>query len=170
MKKLFLPIMLFAFVAVSMLLAFSPKNYKNEIKTNEIDANEISSTNNLVWVTNYKEAVKKAKKEKKRLLLNFTGSDWCGWCIRLDKEVFGKADFVKYANQKLVCVKLDFPRKKQLSQAEQTQNYDLQTKYNVEGYPTVLLLDSNESLLLSTGYQAGGAKKYIEHLESSARN
>lgn len=173
MKKLFLPIILLVLASVAFLFSFSTKeNAKNDTKNSEnILANENinAEPQNLVWLTNYKNAVKKAQKEKKRLLLNFTGSDWCGWCVRLDKEVFSKKDFVTYANKNLVCVKLDFPRKKQIPQAEQKQNFELQTKYNVEGYPTILVLDNNEKLLMSTGYEAGGAKNYVQHLENGLK-
>lgn len=121
------------------------------------------------WETNYAEAVSKAKKENKTLLLDFTGSDWCGWCIKLDREVFSKKEFQEYAQKNLVLVKLDFPRRKQLPQTEQTQNQKLAGKYGVQGLPTILLLDKNEKLIAQTGYQRGGAKKYVEHLEAQIR-
>ncbi len=119
----------------------------------------------LTWHSNYQEAVKKAQKENKRLLLNFTGSDWCGWCIKLDKEVFSQKEFVEYADKNLVCVKLDFPRAKKLPETEVQQNYKLQEKYQVQGYPTIIILDKTEKLLGKTGYQKGGGKAYAEHLE-----
>jgi protein disulfide-isomerase len=120
----------------------------------------------LTWHTNYQEAVKKAQKENKRILLNFTGSDWCGWCIKLDKEVFSQKDFVDYADKNLVCVKLDFPRAKKLPEAEVKQNFELQNKYQIQGYPTIVILDKTEKLLGKTGYKSGGAKAYSEHLEA----
>jgi len=64
-------------------------------------------------------------------------------------------------------VKLDFPKRKQLPQAEQTQNQQLAGKYGVQGLPTILLLDKNETLLLQTGYQRGGPEKYVEHLQAA---
>lgn len=121
------------------------------------------------WETNYAEAVTKAKKENKTLLLDFTGSDWCGWCIKLDREVFSKKEFQAYAQENLVMVKLDFPRRKQLPEAEQTQNQKLAGKYGVQGLPTILLLDKNEKLLLQTGYQRGGPEKYVKHLEAAIK-
>ncbi len=168
MKKIFLPLTFIALIIATFLFAFSPKTTESVNKTTE-NTNIDAEPQNIVWLTNYKEAVKKAKKEKKRLLLNFTGSDWCGWCIRLDKEVFKKTDFVTYANKNLVCVKLDFPRKKVLPQAEQNQNNELQSKYNIEGYPSILILDSSEKVLLTTGYVEGGSKNYIEHIESGSK-
>ncbi|MFT6961705.1 MAG: protein disulfide-isomerase [Flammeovirgaceae bacterium] len=128
------------------------------------------SANAQTWETNYAEAVAKAKKENKKLLLNFTGSDWCGWCHKLDGEVFSKEDFKEYAQKNLVLVKLDFPRRTQISEAEKVQNNALATKHGVRGFPTILLMDANEELLLTTGYQAGGPSSYIQHLNNAIPN
>jgi protein disulfide-isomerase len=117
------------------------------------------------WLTNYDQAVKQAAAEKKPLLINFTGSDWCGWCIKLDKEVFSQAEFVDYAKNNLVLLKLDFPRKKQLTPAEKTQNENLAKKYEVRGFPTLIVLDSKEKLLGEMGYEKGGAANWIASLE-----
>ncbi len=125
--------------------------------------------NKLIWVTNYAKALKDAKKSKKTLLLNFTGSDWCGWCIRLDKEVFDKAAFVKYAKDNLICVKLDFPRRKKVSPEEKIQNNKLMTQHKVEGFPTILLVDAKENIVLRTGYQDGGEESYIQHLKDAIK-
>lgn len=119
----------------------------------------------LVWETNFSSAVQKAKKEKKALLVNFTGSDWCGWCKKLDKEVFSQQKFIDYADQKLVCVKIDFPRAVKQTKEEKAQNQALAQKYRVEGLPSILLMDTNEKVLLQTGYQYGGVDNYINHLE-----
>lgn len=124
-----------------------------------------SKTTKITWLTDYELAKQTAKQENKKLLLNFTGSDWCGWCKILDREVFDTEDFIQYANEKLVCVKLDFPAQKKLPQAEVKQNFTLQKKYKVKGYPTILLLDHDETLIMETGYRRGGAQPYIDHLE-----
>ena len=127
-----------------------------------------SQSNELVWETNFANAIEKAKKEKKKLLLNFTGSNWCGWCMRLDKEVFSKEDFITYANQNFVCVKLDFPRgSKKLSDEETKQNNELAVAYQIKGYPTILIINPDKSVVLQTGYQFGGVKPYIEHLDAA---
>ncbi len=123
----------------------------------------------IVWETDYQEAVKKAQKENKQLLLNFTGSDWCGWCKKLDREVFSQESFVDYAGENLVCVKLDFPRYKELPAAQQEQNVNLLKKYGVRGFPTIYLLDNQEKALLKTGYRPGGAEDYISHLEAAVK-
>jgi protein disulfide-isomerase len=119
----------------------------------------------LTWETNFETAVKKAKKEKKKLLLNFTGSDWCGWCIRLDKEVFSKKEFIEYAEKNLVCVKLDFPKRKELSEDEKKQNYGLASEFKVTGFPTIYITDIEKKAILKTGYIGGDAQQYVEHLD-----
>lgn len=121
---------------------------------------------NLNWLTDYKAAVKIAKKENKTILLNFTGSDWCKWCFRLTDEVFSKDTFKKYADKELVLVKVDFPRYKEQSADVKAFNRELMNKYGVRGFPTIILIDKNESKIGQTGYKAGGAQVYIEHLKA----
>jgi len=117
------------------------------------------------WMENFKDAKAKAKKEGKSLLVDFTGSDWCGWCKRLDKEVFSKETFQKEASKKFVFVKLDFPRNKQnLSEEIQLQNKKLAGKYKISGFPTILIMDCNGEAFAKTGYRNGGPEKYVEHL------
>lgn len=117
------------------------------------------------WLTDFDAAKAKAKAEKKTLLLDFTGSDWCGWCIKLDKEVFSKKEFQDYAAEKLVLVKLDFPQNTKLSAELEKQNKDLAKKYEVQGFPTIKLLKPSGSEIAETGYQEGGPAKYVEHLK-----
>lgn len=117
------------------------------------------------WLTDYKQAQKQAASENKIVLLDFTGSDWCGWCIRLEKEVFSQKEFVDYANSNLVLVKLDFPRDKAISAAEKQQNEALAKKYGIRGFPTIVVLDSKGRKLGDLGYKKGGAAKWIESLE-----
>ena len=117
------------------------------------------------WETDFEVAKKRAKAEKKPMLLDFTGSDWCGWCIRLKKEVFSTPEFEKYAKDNLVLVEVDFPQSKQLPKEEVEQNAKLQQEYKIEGYPTIILLNADGKKVASTGYQEGGPEKYIEHLK-----
>jgi len=116
------------------------------------------------WMSNFEAAKKKAIAENKQLLVDFTGSDWCGWCIRLDKEVFQKPEF-KGAD-KFVLVSLDFPKDKtKVTKEIQAQNKMLQKRYAVKGFPTILLMDAKGMPFAKTGYQAGGPEKYNTHLE-----
>ena len=124
-------------------------------------------SDNLSWYINLEEAVKVAQEENKNILVNFTGSDWCVWCIRLSDEVFTKDEFGRYANDNLVLVKLDFPRKTSLPEHEQQYNNGLAQKYGIKGFPTILLLDSDGNLVQRTGYQPGGPENYIKHIDES---
>ncbi len=116
------------------------------------------------WETDFEKASEEAKESGKYILLDFSGSDWCGWCIKLEKEVFKKNDFKKYADDNLVCVLIDFPNKKRLSKKEKAQNAELAKRFGVRGYPTVIVLDSNGELAGRTGYQKGGPENYVSHL------
>ena len=116
------------------------------------------------WETDFAKASANARKSNMYMLLDFSGSDWCGWCIKLEKEVFGQAEFKKYAKANLVCVMLDFPRQKKLSKKLKDQNAELAKKYEVNGFPSVIILAPDGSLVAKTGYQKGGAQKYVEYL------
>ena len=95
------------------------------------------------WQTDYAKALVKAKAENKRVLLDFTGSDWCGPCIQLNKTVFSTKEFRAYADKNLVFVEVDYPRAKKQSAELVKQNEKLATEYKIEekGYPTLVLLD-----------------------------
>jgi len=116
------------------------------------------------WQTDFKAAQAKAKSEKKLLLVNFTGSDWCGWCIRLKQEVFDKEAFQAEAPKRFVLVELDFPREKTLPEELKTQNQKLAEQYDVQGYPTILVLDAEGQVIARTGYRPGGDEPYLKHL------
>lgn len=117
------------------------------------------------WETDFAKASASASKSGLYMLLDFSGSDWCGWCIKLEKEVFSQAEFKKYAKGHLVCVMLDFPRQKNLKKKLKDQNAELAQKYEIKGYPSVIILSPEGDLVGRTGYQEGGAKKYVEHLK-----
>ncbi|MCC7519704.1 MAG: thioredoxin family protein [Verrucomicrobiae bacterium] len=117
------------------------------------------------WLTDHAKALEKAKTENKPLVMDFTGSDWCGWCIKLDKEVFGKPEFKSYAAKNLVLLKLDFPRRRTLPAAEKEQNEALAGKYGIRGFPTIVVLDPQGETLGQLGYQPGGPKPWIAELE-----
>jgi thioredoxin-related protein len=116
------------------------------------------------WETDWQAAKKKAEKEGKDLLIDFTGSDWCGWCIRLKKEVFQQQEFQAEAPKHFVLVELDFPRGKKLDPKLKAQNDGLQAKFGIQGFPTVILADSKGRAYARTGYQPGGSRGYLQHL------
>lgn len=94
------------------------------------------------WSDDYAKSLEKAKLENKLVLLDFTGSDWCGWCMKLDDEVFSKTKFKSYAKEHLVLVELDFPRGGSLSKKTKEQNAELKSKFGVSGYPTIVIVDA----------------------------
>jgi thioredoxin-related protein len=117
------------------------------------------------WLQNFSEAKAKAKAEKKDLLIDFTGSDWCIWCKRLDKEVFDQPEFKTGIEKGYILVKLDFPNDKKLVAEDiQKQNAQLQTEWSIQGFPSIFLADADGRPYAQTGYQAGGGAKYLEHL------
>jgi thioredoxin-related protein len=117
------------------------------------------------WLTDFHRAQEEAKAGHKLLLINFTGSDWCGWCKRLDAEVFSKPEFADYAKQNLVLMTADFPRAKPLSSEVRQQNATLAQKFGIEGFPTIVLLNSDGKLMGALGYTPGGPTAFIEELK-----
>ena len=110
-----------------------------------------------VWLEDLPQALEKAKVEKKQVLVNFTGSDWCGFCIRLKKDVFDTREFAEYAEKHLVLVEVDFPRKKEQSPQRKQANRKLQEQFKVEGYPTLVLLNADgKEVGRMVGYGGGG--------------
>ena len=118
-----------------------------------------------IWTDDVKAAFAQAKAENKDVLIDFSGSDWCGWCIKLNEEVFDKSAFKEQAPKDFVLVKLDFPRSKQLPEAIQKQNAAWAEKLNVQGFPTIVLLDADQRPYARTGYQEGGPTAYLESLK-----
>jgi protein disulfide-isomerase len=123
------------------------------------------SAEQLQWQTDAAKAQAQAKKENKLVMLDFTGSDWCGWCIKLNKEVFSTPEFAEYAKKNLVAVEVDFPRKKQQAPEQKKANQELQQKYQIKGYPTIIVLNGDGKKVGELGYQPGGPKPFIEQLE-----
>lgn len=117
------------------------------------------------WLADLPKAQEQARKENKLVLMDFTGSDWCGWCIKLKKEVFDTKEFKEYADKNLVLVEIDFPRKKAQSEELKKANRALQAKYKIEGYPTIIVLNAEGKQVDELGYMRGGPKPFIEKLE-----
>jgi thiol-disulfide isomerase/thioredoxin len=114
------------------------------------------------WTEDFAAALTRAKKENKLLLLDFTGSDWCSWCKKTDEEVLTTPKFLSFADKKLILVKVDFPRKRQLSPDLRLQNGDLKAKYAIQGYPTLIVLDPQERIVVrQDGYDEGGPDAFL---------
>ena len=122
-----------------------------------------------VWLTSFEAAKAAARAERKVILVNFTGSDWCPWCVRLHDEVFSRRAFLDYASRHLILLTVDFPRKKRMTPAQKRENNALAQSYKIEGFPTILLLDPDGRVIAQTGYRKGGAAAYVDHLRALLR-
>lgn len=123
-----------------------------------------------LWIQDFAKAKAQAKAEKKDLLIDFTGSDWCGWCIKLDEEVFSKDAFTTAAPKHFVLVKLDFPQdESRITPEIKEQNAGLQKRYNIQGFPTILLCDADGRVYGQTGYQEGGPDPYMTMLAAQKK-
>lgn len=127
-----------------------------------------SNAQDLVWETDIYKAIKKSETEKKPVMLFFTGSDWCGWCIRLQNEVFKTPEFTAWAKQNVVLVDLDFPNRTPQAENLKAQNNSLQQTFAVQGFPSIRIVNAsmkdakiNFELLGGLGYMAGGPKPWI---------
>ena len=131
----------------------------------------------LEWHTDIMKAHDLSKKSKKPIFAFFTGSDWCGWCIKLQRNVFAKEGFIKWAKKNVILLELDFPRNTQLPPEQMQQNYSMQQAFNVTGYPVVWVFyaiknDSTKSFsvdaLGSLGYPAAEpGKEEIKFIEDA---
>ena len=118
----------------------------------------------ITWTTNFQEGANLAKSTSKPMLVLFTGSDWCSWCIKLENEILNRPEFAEMVRNKFIFVKLDFPLNTKVPQDIAEKNKKLQVTYNVTGFPTVLILDPNQRVISSLGYKAGGPRAYAQHL------
>jgi len=116
------------------------------------------------WTTDYMAALNQARAENKHVFLFFTGSDWCGWCMKLNREILQTADFNRFAQDKLVLVELDFPKQKPQPPEVRTQNRMLAQRFKIQGYPTVIVLDANGTPVGRLGYQPGGPQPFVSQL------
>ncbi|MBT3754863.1 MAG: thioredoxin family protein, partial [Candidatus Cloacimonetes bacterium] len=146
-------IILSALITLIMISACIAENPKGEAE------------DGINWFTNLEEAQEIAKEKNIPIFIHFTGSDWCGWCWKLEEEVYSKPAFQDYVAENMVMVTIDFPRDIKQSEEVVAYNRDLATKFNIKGYPTVQLLNPDGTPIAQTGFQYGGPEKYIEHLK-----
>jgi len=114
------------------------------------------------WQTDLNSARAQAKQEGKAVLINFTGSDWCGWCIKLKQEVFSQPQFDEYADKHLILVEIDFPKKATQSPAAKKGNSILAKAMSVSSFPTLVFLDRHGRELGRSGYKPGGTAAFIQ--------
>ena len=171
-------LILLLFFATSSTIAQNKKSKKNIISKTKATPTEIKTFQDLIWYTDVLKADSVSKKTSKPIFGFFTGSDWCGWCHKLQREVFEKPEFVKWATQKVVLLELDYPRRKALAPALQQQNAGLQQAFQVQGFPTIwmfyIVKDSAKnnaqiSALGSLGYpsNAVAGKEEVAFLETA---
>ena len=118
------------------------------------------------WMVLGVDRFTKAKEEGKPILMDFTGSDWCGWCIKLKKEVFSKHAFIDYSNEHLILMTVDFPKTKKQEESLKDQNNMLLDTYGVNSFPTIILVDAQGKVLGETGYRRGGPELYVDHIKN----
>jgi len=127
------------------------------------------------WTSDYKKAQEEAKTNHKPVLLNFTGSDWCGYCIMLDRAILSKPEFKDYASKNLVLVEVDFPNRggarwKAQSIDVKKQNAELAEKYDVMGFPTLVILSPDGKMLWRfEGYYPGGVAAFLAELDNARK-
>jgi thiol:disulfide interchange protein len=115
-----------------------------------------------VWESSFKVALEQGQSLNRHVLVLYTGSDWCTWCHKMEAEVYSQPEFARYAQDKLVLLKLDYPRHSPQPQDLVNQNVGLLQRYNVHGYPTALLLDGNGTVVARfDGYLEGGAARFV---------
>jgi thioredoxin-related protein len=123
------------------------------------------------WVTDFNTAKQEATQQNKAILISFSGSDWCGPCIRMEKEIFESAAFVHYASDNLVLVKADFPRerKNQLSKDQEARNEALADRYNPEGkFPLTVLVNADGKVLKEwQGLPQKTPEQFIQEIQST---
>lgn len=150
--------------------AFAAQNNsgRNDVNGSRNGPTQITK-NGLQWYTDYQQATAIAKRDNKPIILFFTGSDWCGWCKKMEKDIFSSPDFIASTRDKFVFVEIDFPMNHTLPSQLAEQNEMLKKKFNVTGYPTVIILDSNQNFLAESEFPSGGARAYAEYLGQFVR-
>ena len=134
------------------------------------EAKEAAKKAKIVWLTDLEEAKKQAAAENKPILMFFTGSDWCGWCMKLHEDVLDKDEFQDFAKDNVILLELDFPNSKPQSDALKKQNKALDEKFKVDGYPTVVLVapDGEKELDRTVGYDKELVKKLKKTVKKSS--
>jgi protein disulfide-isomerase len=135
------------------------------MSTYQLNSAEEIGRERIQWLTNYDDAVNQGRTTSKPLLLLFTGSDWCSWCSKLEEEVLNTNDFAEAVGDKFIFVKIDFPLYSAQDPEVKSQNKQLQQKFDVRSFPTIILFDAQQNQKIGmTGYRPGGGKPYAAHL------
>jgi len=146
------------------------KRLANESSAQPLAGESTVQAEGLTWSLDFDQALARAEAGKKMMLLDFTGSDWCPWCIKFDHDVLSTDKFASYAEAKLVLVLVDFPNHTAQSDVLRRANRELAEKYSVTGYPTLVVLNSSgKEIGRQVGYARGGPDAFITELENFGR-
>jgi protein disulfide-isomerase len=165
MKKSLMSFRVFGGLAFAMLIVLTVGCMKPSMRDNAADLNAGDGSSLTIWHDSFEAAREQALVSGKPILADFTGSDWCHWCVKLHDDVFAKEDFEVWARENVVLLELDFPQRSRQDSEIQAQNEKLASLYGIEGFPTVLLLDAQGNELARTGYQPDPAK-FINSIQS----
>ena len=141
------------FIAVAIMATFASRT---------LEAGEAATG----WGEDYQQALAESKKSGKPILADFTGSDWCGWCVTLKKEVFDTPAFKEWAAKNVILLEVDFPQRKAQAAEIKQQNEKLAQEFSIEGFPTVLIIDGNGKKIGELGYMDGGPEKWIAEFKN----
>jgi protein disulfide-isomerase len=126
----------------------------------------VNASKETAWSADYNAALLRAKESGRRVLINFTGSDWCHWCIKMDEETLSQKAFKEYADKHLVLVIVDSPMREPLDEETATRNENLKRQYGVEGFPTFVVLNPDgKEADRRVGYVDGGPDNFIRFLK-----
>ena len=157
---------LFLIIIISLVFLFALIIKNKGIGSSVSSKGEFSAN----WLTDLSLVRAKAKEEGKPILMDFTGSDWCGWCIKLKNEVFSQPAFINYANENLVLMTVDFPSRKQQEKSLIEQNNTLMDTYSIDVFPTIILSDADGKVIGQMGYRRGGPVSYVDHIKGLLNN
>lgn len=118
------------------------------------------------WSTNIIDSAEKAVEEEKLLFVYFAGSDWCPHCMRYEKEVLGSPIFRRYLNENFEPILLDSPRYREISEEQIAYTQSKLTEYEIEGFPTIVIMNTDAEEIARLGYGGGGANKFIKEIKS----
>ena len=163
--KLFVSSLIIALAVVIAIIPAFAEDTTTAPTTESAPAPAPEVKESVVWYTSLEEALTVAKEGNKDILINFTGSDWCIWCKRLHKEIFDVDLWKNEASKMYVLVEIDFPRYKKQSDEVRLYNRKLAERFDIEYFPTVFLMHSDETIYCKTGYQRGGAENYVQFLQ-----
>lgn len=132
--------------------------------TTKLDKTTTSAPEKNFWITDFSMALEMAKNENKLLFIDFTGSDWCRWCIKLDEEVFSKKYFQEEININFIPVLIDYPQYKSTPEIEKKKRKELAIQFQIKEFPTIILADNSGKIFGRLGYLQGGENAYITHI------